>query len=138
MRRAVAIAAGVVAFQNNFKKLFNNSLCSYMDSVLHFESAMNSTLITFINYTFSKKKRRKLSWQCSFWLNITLVRREWTGSNFSASALTHFLCSRFSRRLRVTERERKRMCMSVFQTTRASERERSKETKILRMRYIVW
>lgn len=56
MRRAAARAVGVVAAQNNFKKLFNNSLCSYMDSVLHFESAMNSTLITFINYTENKNE----------------------------------------------------------------------------------
>lgn len=57
MRRAAAITVKVVAFQNNFKKLFNNSLCSYMDSVLHIASAMNSTLITFINYTLKKKNK---------------------------------------------------------------------------------
>lgn len=48
----VVVATAVPFLQNNFKQLFNNSLCSYTDCV--FESAMNSTLITFINCTFSK------------------------------------------------------------------------------------
>lgn len=62
---------------------------------IQFESAMNSTLITFINCTFSK-----LSWQCSFWLNITLgsmcrgMRPAFTHSEWNESVcMCVFVCS---------------------------------------------
>lgn len=72
-----------------------------MDSALHFESAMNSTLITFINYTFARRREQK--------------RREKRNEQKNKIIMTVFiLIKHYTRSTRMNWLELSRLCINAF------------------------